>query len=178
MRIEKKIDNKIMMSKNIKWNIEEYIKEEYDVVCYMDCNRIPDINRKIEYKNYINILKEKDFIMTKHPSKRCIYKEGKEVIKQKKDTEENVNKNINYLRSVKYPKYNGLFANGFFVRKIGNERYKEVMKELINFMMDKSWRDQLAVNYIFWKNNIKNYIENNFRDVPVIVIGKFKHVYI
>jgi len=178
IKISKKINNKFMMVKHVKWNIREYINDEYDIICYMDCNRIPDIKKKELYKNLVNILETKDLIMTKHESNRCIYKEAKNVVKYKKDTVENVAKNTNFLRSVKYPKYNGLYANGYYLRNMRDKRYDLLMEELINFMMNKSYRDQLAVNYIWWKNKITDIEIINYNDVPVEIIGKFKHVYL
>jgi len=142
---------------SIVMQYSKYIPETYDICICIDGNMeiTDDLNKFIKEFNFDP--KEHDLMIGQHPDRNCIYDEAREIIKLKKETPMIVNKHINILKSINYPRNAGLNETGVLVisRKSVNcynlfsEWYKDYMKL-------PSKRDQLSFNYTLWKYTQKN----------------------
>lgn len=171
IKTEKFHENNILSSRYVKWNIHKLLPN-YDVFIWMDSWIYPNNLRKEEYANYILDLNKYDIILCKHLERNCIYDEFDSVIKYKKDSIDNVNKNKEILLKNNYPPNNGLFELGFFLRN-NKKEINNILEKLYDFLVENSYRDQLAINYIFWKYNFNNYkiintIKENFDSTIIL----------
>lgn len=87
-----------------------------------------------------------------HPNRNCIYKEAIAVIKQKKDTKENVDKQIIKYHELGYPENYGLVQSNIIIRKHNDKNCIKLMEDWWNEIKNGSHRDQLSFNYVLWKN--------------------------
>jgi len=121
---------------------------------YIDSNILIKDNYIFERANVL--LKENVFLaMVSHKNRDCIYKEAKVCLRIGKDTKTNIQKNIDFLISEKYPKNNGLYENGLFYRNHTDSKALESFNNLWWSLVEKmSRRDQLSLAYVLWKLNI------------------------
>lgn len=121
---------------------------EYDLTLWVDGNIdiISDINNFINGYYSDNI----DMWSRKHPSRKCIYSEAKEVVRRKKDYIGNITPQIDRYKKEGFPQNYGLHETGIIMRKnntqislFGNLWAKEIF--------DGSHRDQLSFDYCRWK---------------------------
>lgn len=87
----------------------------------------------------------------KHPLRDCIYDEAYKVYEL--DKEQNIFNWCHYLRSVDYPKHNGLYETNVLYRKNDTDVAK-INEEWWNAISQYSRRDQLSLNYILQNNDI------------------------
>jgi hypothetical protein len=123
---------------------------EYNLSIWVDGNveTKGDLNKFIE-----NTLSEDCSIyVPQHPNRNCLYDEALAVIGLKKDTEENVNPQIERYRYEGFPKDYGLLQSNILLRKHNNEDCIKLMEEWFNEIESGSHRDQLSFNYVAWKN--------------------------
>jgi len=91
-----------------------------------------------------------------HPQRNCIYKEAIACLKQKKDTKENIDKQIIRYHQEKFPENYGLVQSNIIIRKHNDRDCIKLMNDWWNEIEKGSHRDQLSFNYVCWKNpNIK-----------------------
>ena len=95
--------------------------------------------------------KHKSVFIRKHPLRNCIYKEGLVCIKDKRDTVENISKQLNRYRLENYPSNNGLVETNMIYRKHNNSYCIELMNIWANEVKNYSYRDQLSFNYALKK---------------------------
>jgi hypothetical protein len=156
IKTEKFHENNILSSKYVKWNSHKLLPE-YDIVIWMDGWMYPNNLKIEEYTKYISDLENYNIILSKHPTRNCVYDEMNAVVKYNKDSILNVNKNKEILLKNNYPINNGLFESGFFFKNNKKEEINNILEKIYDFLVNNSYRDQLALNYIFWKYNYKNY---------------------
>jgi len=140
----------VKRQRNIKINPHKYLSE-YDFSVWVDGNYIfkGDVNKYIEkYCNKEDI----SIFIGKHPTRRCIYEEAKAVIKIKKDTSENVNKQMSVYKKEGFPKNYGLVQSNIIFRYHNNEDCIRLMEAWWKEVEQYSHRDQLSFNYAVWKN--------------------------
>lgn len=136
----------IRHTREIKINIHQFM--EAGLYVYMDANYevIGDLKYLID-KYYRG-----GWMAFIHTRRNCIYQEGKEVIRQGRDTKIIVERQMSEYFREGFPAGFGLLENGFFIRDksfngMCEDWYKEVEKH--------SRRDQLSLMYVFWKHNKK-----------------------
>ena len=121
-----------------------------------------------------------DIIFKRHPVRDCIYEECDAVVKYGKDTNDKVEKNRQALRSNpnKMPYHWGLIEANIFIYK-NNVEAKSLLHKVFDFMVDKSWRDQLSLTYILWSENTTNYIIDDYKVLNPLIKGKaHNHKYV
>ena len=118
----------------------------YQYSIWIDGN-IAIIKDPIEYIN----VDYKNMLVLAHPKRNCIYKQAKQCIALKKDSEEIINKEIAFIQEQNYPENNGLIQSGILLRNHNNKDIIFVMEKWWEMILNYSKRDQLSFNYIMWK---------------------------
>lgn len=149
-------NNMVKSAKEIKWRSHKYL-HEFDTAVWMDAYRSPDPKNIAELFDLITDIKKYSFVFVKHEKLNCIYDECDAVIKYKKDTVQNVNKNLSIFKKSGMPKKYGLYETGFFIRDNQSPETVKISEEVINMIIDNSHRDQLALTYILWKNKYNKF---------------------
>lgn len=119
---------------------------EYDISIWIDASA-----RNI-HTNFTSLIKqmiEYNFIITKHPSRCCIYDEAITCIKSKKDKQEIIENQILRYSQEEYPKKNGLYQCGFLIRK--HNEIAEFSEAWWEEILDNSKRDQISFPYVYKK---------------------------
>lgn len=126
---------------------------DYDVSVYVDGsvkilkNLAPFINKLMEFEN-------KCVFIPQHPARKCIYDEAGAVISLKKDTKDNVDPEIKFLKSEGFPAKYGLSENNIIIRRHNDERCVRLMERWWSMVLKYSHRDQLSLFYSIWKENL------------------------
>ena len=144
----------VKRQRNIKINAHKYLSE-YDFSVWVDAN----ISLKGDINEYIekNCNKRNTVLWVgKHPSRDCIYKESEICIKLKKDTKENINKQMEVYRKENFPEHYGLPQTCILLRYHNEESCKKLMETWWKQVEMYSHRDQLSFNYALWKNQDTN----------------------
>ncbi len=145
------IFDKLDPTRNNRWHKTHphVLFPEYDLSIYMDSN--------------IDILSDKLFCMIEPPKKLmvpmhyirdCIYDECQQVIKDQKDSPENVHKMLNFLKKEHMPHHYGLTENCILIRQHNDSKIKKIMDEWWYFIENYTKRDQLSFAYVLWKNGV------------------------
>ena len=136
----------------IKICIPDEIFDNYEFSLYSDCKR----PFTFDFEQMLNCLEpDSDILLRKHRSKRnCAYEEGLYCIEIKKDTEQNIMKQLNFYESEHFPHHLGLFDASWILRR-HTKALKEYMKHWWEMIERFSHRDQVSLPYIIWKYNIK-----------------------
>lgn len=140
----------VKKQRNIKINTHKYLSD-YEFSVWVDANTrlTGNIN---EFVNK-NCSKEQAVLYVgKHPNRDCIYKEGNACIGLKKDTKENIEKQLNAYRKEGFPEHYGLPQTCILLRYHNEESCKKLMETWLEQVRDYSHRDQLSFNYALWKN--------------------------
>lgn len=104
---------------------------------------------------YITDNKFDMLLIPSHPKRICIYQEALACIAMKKDTKENIDKEIDFLKKESYPKDNGLVQSNIIVRYHNKKECIDLMESWWNMIQNFSKRDQLSFDYVCWKTKIK-----------------------
>lgn len=141
----------VKQQRYIKTHPHEFFKE-YKYSIWVDAN--------------IQLLKDpKIFVSPKysieipaHPIRKCIYAEGKECIRLKKDIPLKVNTQLNRYKKEGFPKNYGLPQSNIIIRKHNDPNCIKLMEDWWKEIEQGSHRDQLSFSYVSWKNpNIEIY---------------------
>lgn len=143
--------------KEVKHNSHRYLSD-CDVVIYMDGYVWPDPLKGYNIFTQINLLGTYDIILQKHPNWDCVYQEAKQILRCRKDTHEYVNRNLDIYNKDQMPKNWGLSLGGILIKNNQSLQLIEISEQIVNFMKDKSYRDQLTMMYIFWKYKYQSYL--------------------
>lgn len=125
--------------------------KEYETSVYVDSN--VDILSSYYYE-IIESRKNENIIIPAHYNRDCVYKEAKEIIKAKKDTRENVNKMVVFLKEQKMPENIGLTENNLIYRRHNDPSVIRIMEEWWGLITKYCKRDQLSLSYCLWKAGI------------------------
>jgi GT2 family glycosyltransferase len=91
----------------------------------------------------------------KHPDRDCIYDEASKCIDLKLDKPEIIMAQVNRYRSENYPHNLGLSETNVIVRKHNEEDVIQLMNDWWKEIDNGSKRDQLSLNYVAYKNDIR-----------------------
>ena len=131
------------------------VLKNYDYLIWMDCRFSPKFtNGKKMIKEHL-INHNCSIVFFKHYKRNCVYQEAVEIINNKKDYTQLVNKQIQTYKNNNYPENNGLFETGFFIRNNKDSEIKNLMDNWWKEIQHFSRRDQLSINYLVWKYDIK-----------------------
>ena len=103
-----------------------------------------------------NVCEGENLSSFKHPQRDCIYKEARNCQLYGQDKFSTISKQMEWFKSLGYPKNNGLTMSGILVRRNNNEDVKILNEEWWNIIDNYSIRDQLSFNFVLWKYGIKN----------------------
>jgi len=143
-----KLDN----TRNNRWHKTHphVLFPEYDLSIYLDSN-IDVLTPKL----FHFIDSEKKLLVPIHNSRDCIYAECQAVVAVKKDSPENVQKILNFLKKEHMPHHYGLTENCILIRWHNDSKIKKIMDQWWYFIENYTKRDQLSFSYVLWKNDIK-----------------------
>lgn len=150
---DEKLDNQ-RLSRKIKMLGHPYILEHYEISVWMDASVIFKSSINDFVKKYFDS-KKAPFSAFVHHSRNCIYEEANACIKARKDTRENIERHINFLKQENYPKNNGLYEMTVFIKEHNNPIVKETMRLWFQMICNYSKRDQLSFMYCVWKTGMK-----------------------
>ncbi len=128
---------------------------EYDYAIWIDGNIKISADRHYINNLLKNCLGESGIALYRHPDRTCIYKEAEACIDLNKDDPQLIKEQMDTYRSGGYPINNGLVMSCVVIRDNKSPEIMKLSKDWWNELKNFSRRDQLAFNYITWKNNIK-----------------------
>lgn len=149
----RKLNDSILINRYIKFHPHELFADKYDYSIYVDGNItiISDISVLTELIN-----KKYGFAFHKHYSRKCVYDEAKYCIVLKKGNKKNIKKQVNRYKESKFPKKYGLLEGNVIVNDLKNKIAKKIMEEIWKELtVSQTFRDQLVIPYVLWKNKIK-----------------------
>jgi hypothetical protein len=149
------------LAKRIKMLFWEYLKD-YDWVVWIDAQ---DEIQSDGFRAYIDTIPSTiDAVFKPHPrrrrNQRTIYGEIRNCKKLHVESEEALNLWHSELKNMKYPaKEFGLFETNIIFRRFNFENItKDFYQEWWDLSTKRFRRDQLTINYLIWKYDIKEYV--------------------
>lgn len=133
-------------SREIKINIHKFI--DASIYVYLD----PNYKITNDLFTFVKQYFKNGYTTIEHPTRKCIYDEANRVIELKKEDEPIVDSQINKYRSEGMPNRAGLYMNGFFIR---DKSFNDICEQWYDEVELHSYRDQLSLPYVLWKNNKK-----------------------
>ena len=130
------------------------INDNYEISVWQDASVVFYNSIREFVEKYFDIEKA-PFSAFPHSLRNCIYEEAKECIKLRKDSKENINKTINFLKKERYPKNNGLYEMTVFIKSNKDKKVKETMELWFDMVCNYSKRDQLSFMYCVYKTGMK-----------------------
>jgi len=172
VQVDKSFDCNVMCARNIKWNGHP-ILEKYKKIVWLDAYIKFKKEKKKDLDKLYDIMNKnkKDIIFKKHPVRICIYRECDEVVRAKKDTLEKVSINKSILRRERMPVNYGLAETNIIIYNNKIE-VRDFMKKVFNFMVGKSYRDQLSLTYNIWKNKFNKVMFLDYLNIENFITGK------
>ena len=146
--------------KFMSWELLESLGMPYDVVFYCDAYINPNIKKK--WEAIAREIKDHNFGFTQEPHhrKKNALAEMKKIIKNRKDSEESIDKTISFFK--KYDPAIDLnlvqaYSNTAFGYDFLNEKVRKITKEFweIYTREDITHRDQPLWNFLIFKNGFK-----------------------
>jgi len=148
-------DHPIYTAKHYKWLVHKYLLD-YDIAIYVDAYLSPIV---MDWNKYIDKLKPdgigNGIILMRHSRRNCIYDECSAISNCRRDTKENMDNVITFLKENNMPKKYGLSEGGLSIRHLKNNDFNSLCDELFTLMLRFTYRDQALLSYVLWKNNTK-----------------------
>ena len=137
----------------LKIEYYELFGNEYDIIVSIDGNILirNNLSMILDKEWGINLSQPWDFAIFDHYERQCVYQEAVVVRTYKLDAEKTIGDHMEKYRTENYPKNNGLWETTILVRNNKSEKLKETCKIWSEEYRNGSRRDQLSVNYSFWK---------------------------
>ena len=162
------------INRYIKLHPWEFFETRYTV--YIDGN-VRLLTGVVAYLAKTNV--KTGIAMYSHPNRDCLYREADARIYLGKGNEDAIKVQISQYKKEKMPENYGLKEATMIVCDLENPMCKKIMSEWWNeFIRSQSNRDQLALPYILWKNNLKindiGDLGKNIRDDLKLQIGYHK----
>lgn len=138
------------LSRYFKTNFHDFFYE-YETILYIDASM--DVN--INLYDYSKLLKNNDILFLIHPFNKNIKEEMDLVLKINYENITNINKLKEKYLKEKYVYDNGLFAGGILIYK-NNKNIIYFYNDWWFMINNYSHRDQLTLNYVLSKHNLKH----------------------
>ena len=90
----------------------------------------------------------------KHGKRDCVYDEVNTILAMKKDTKENLEKHIEFLKKIGFPKHYGLLECNIIAREHFNPTCQKLMDMWWQDFMTLSKRDQMSLPSVLFRNDI------------------------
>lgn len=127
---------------------------EYEYSLYHDTNVMVD---SANYYGRIKELINSGVLVASmsHHERKCIYEEAFTIMFNRLDSNTKILNEVEHLKKAGYPKNNGLNEANCILRKHNDTTVKQVDDDWWSMLCNYSRRDQMAFNYVAWKNDIK-----------------------
>ena len=137
--------------RNIRWHkiLPHRLFPKYKLSIWIDTN-IDVLTPKL-----FSQIDDRKLLLPRHFAVDCIYDECLRVIRNKKDTFENVAKVAELLVDEGMPKHYGMNENNIIIRNHHDPKVQKIMQDWWQMIKDYSHRDQLSLSYILWKNGVE-----------------------
>lgn len=145
--------SKVKQQRLVKIRPDKYLAE-YDVSLWLDANLVVSCDLQKDFISKLD-LDHCPLWTKKHPQRACVYDEAKSVVKLKKDTQENVGKQVESYRRLGYPARNGLAETNIMLRRHKDPLVVKAMEIWSKELSEKSHRDQLSFDFACWKAGLK-----------------------
>ncbi len=165
----------VLLNRYVKMNPHKIFKG-YDYSIYIDGN----IRLVSDLSSYINRLnKEVGLALHMHAKRNSIYEEEKACERLRKGNIQKMREQLCKYKNEGFPCNYGLLEANLIVTDLKNENAKKILNLWWDdFITEESYRDQLSLPYILWKNNIKiddvGVLGNNVRNNPKIQVISHK----
>lgn len=134
------------------------------------CNEFPDYEWILYYDGQLQLLKsstewfesarkhgEGDLYVYQHQDRNCIYAEGKEVVRIRKDVARNVNGQLNRYKSEGVPENGGLYLGGIHIRK-NTPKVREFERIWWDEVSKGSVRDQISMPVAIHRSGVNHVV--------------------
>lgn len=147
---------------------------EYETSIYIDGNILVVSDLSLLLSNF----SDSKIGIFNHPMRSDIYDEAAAVIYLKNALAKDVKKQIEFYRSVGFPKDFGLFENSLIVRKHNDPMVIKVMESWWSQINTFTIRDQLSLMFVIWRLNVpEGFITTLGNDIDLCpLIRRIKHV--
>ena len=150
----KKIGDNVLINRYIKFHPNEFFdKSKYDYAIYLDGN-IKIISDLTDFVYGIN--PKTGLALHRHRFRNCIYNEIEVCRLIKKGNYNKMKKQADRYESEGFPKNFGLYECNVIATDLNNDKSKKITdawwEEFVN---SESFRDQIALPYVVWKNNYR-----------------------
>lgn len=125
--------------------------EEYQYSIYLDGNILP----ANDISNYVYKTGKSGIGIHRHPVRQCLYAEGMQCIRGKKDDELTIRNQMCKYRQEGMPREYGEFECCILVRDNKNILCRLIMRDWWREVYVHSYRDQLSFTYSLWKNGVR-----------------------
>lgn len=160
--VDESYPNKMEQSRVSRYYKTHYYEffDSYENILYIDA-RMNIVNDLDIYRSLMN---ESDILLMIHPDAKNINEEIDRVVIWHLDTPEMGNKIRERYKNEGYKYNNGLNAGGVLMFK-NNDKIKKFFTEWWDEISKYSYRDQLSLNYVLWKNSDLKVEQQPFRYV-------------
>lgn len=144
--------NNILKNRYLKMHPQELFPE-YDYSIYIDGN----VEVMSDLTDLVYSLNEKTGIsMHRHQFRNCIYNEIEVCKIKKKGNYEKMKKQVERYKKEGFPSGFGMLEATIIVTDLKNKNAKVILDSWWNeFTSSESLRDQIALQYVIWKNNFR-----------------------
>jgi hypothetical protein len=143
-----KYDDPRKTAKDYKMRPHLYLSD-YDISIYID-GRIypaPELNRI----NVRRLCKDYNFIIQRHRTRNCLYKEAEKVLGLKLDNESTVKRQVERYRKDGFPENYGLLESRTIIRWHLDDSVAKFGEYWFQMTMNGCRRDQMSFPYAHWK---------------------------
>lgn len=160
IKIDPVFQKPVLNAKYVKWMSHEFVGD-YDVAVWLDGYISPNPLYNNLFESWITDMYRNNIQIghRKHAERNCIWDECDAVLKSKRDTKDHVDSVRSRLRSAKMPKGWGLFDTNIVIKFQKSKEVEDLGKEIFALLEKDSYRDQLAIPYVYYLNNYNNFKE-------------------
>ena len=97
-----------------------------------------------------------DIAFFRHPWRNCAYEEAAADMRHQLDSPERIASAVDQLKAHQYPENSGLVEAGVIVRRQDVPSLVSAMEEWWQMILNGSQRDQLSINFVLWKHQIRS----------------------
>lgn len=148
----KELENNSKINRYIKMHPKELFPD-YDYSIYIDGN-IQIVSTISQLITKIN--DSTGLAIHRHCSQNCIFQEVKVCRAYNKGNYKNMKNQINRYKKENFPRNYGMFECNMLISDLKNKKSEEIFDAWWEeYISSESFRDQLALPYVLWKNNFK-----------------------
>lgn len=142
----------IALARKTKIILNDYIKNNYDVSVWVDGAVVIRGSIK-EFLESTCDLENHDMVVFNHSVRSSVYDEAAAIIKYRKESLENIQRTVDFLKKEMFPENFGLTETTILIRKSNSKIVDDVMNLWFELLMKYSTRDQLSFDYSIYKLN-------------------------